>query len=151
MAGDGKRYRRRRKGIRLRLFSSARCGSSAGHPTLVPHSYACVCSPNMATTRAKAPERMTIPALMAGAWRVTHANRPPEESLLRPATTANPTKTNVIARPALKPRTRNRPIPAWLTERASSITVTDAGQGIIPPAAPKAMIWPSVGRSPRRA
>jgi hypothetical protein len=51
----------------------------------------------------------------------------------------------------LKPITAKIPEPNLPIESARSITVIEAGQGIIPPAAPKARICPKVGRSPRFA
>ena len=101
-----------------------------------------------ANSSAAKPDAITKPALIAGACLVILDKRLVSESLLKPDTIATPTPTSASAKPRLNPRTVKIPIPVLPLEIASNMTVMDAGQGIIPPAAPNAIICRAVGRSP---
>ena len=85
------------------------------------------------------PVAMTKQALTSGAFLVIAEKRPVFAICETPATTTMPMPTKVMARPRLKQSTATTPKAACPRESARSITVMEAGQGIIPPAAPKAI------------
>lgn len=68
------------------------------------------------------PDAITTPALIAGAWRVSQANRPVFEIRLKPVTTMIPIPTSAMASPRLKPKTVKTPNAALPVESASNIT-----------------------------